>query len=149
MELEQLSNTPLSKSAKKGKKDPIPFREVFLAEATTCPTVAAQIVALIEERDNTACESIKRKCNKQLWKISDLHGGTMVNVEDSTLAQSKTNKRLIVVTINNCWSIKTGKPYKMTLTREEWYFFGKPIGKENNYHQRPLLVTPVATWRLK
>lgn len=73
----------------------------------------------------------------------------MVNVEDSTLAQSKSNKRLVVVTINNCWSVKTGKPYKMTLTREEWYFFGKPIGKETNYYQTPLLLTPVATWRLK
>lgn len=127
----------------------MPCREVFISHAIVCPKIAAEIVALIEHRNNAQSITEKRRATNDIHKLTDKHSGALVNVEDSTVHQLKSDRRRLKVKLNNCWSAKTGKPYEMILTHEEWYVFGKPMGNDTNIKNQPLLLNPIATWRLK
>ena len=124
---------------------------VFLHDATNSAQYAYQIRQLVAQRKQAASLPPKkrRQLYEELTKLREMAVADEVNVEDSTISAVPNNTRKIRVAIKNCWDIENGKPYKMVLTKEEWYLFGKPYQKDHNNRNQPLLINPFATWKLK
>jgi len=109
---------------------PTTIREVFLGDALTSASLAAEVRRLVAKRvQNPAVASA---IGNRLYLLREQYGGGLVNVEDSTVTYLG---RKVIVKIKNCWRDTDGKPYVMKCSIEDWLHFGKPFTPETRKKQ--------------